>query len=541
MMYDLQSSIGIDGYSAALYIRLSKEDDNSTTESESVGNQRNMLRDFCKKHRIYVYDEYVDDGYSGGNFDRPGFQRMIGDIEAKHINMVITKDMSRLGRDYIQIGHFTERYFPEKSVRYISLLDGVDTGLDLSANEMTPFRAIFNDMYAKDISKKIKSVKREKQRKGQFIGWKPPYGYRTERENVNQLLVDEVVADNVREIFNLALTGISCRQIAVTLNERGVPTPAMYSKMNVGRKGHYSGKWSAERITFMLKNRVYCGDMVQGRMEKVNYKSDKCRKLPESQWIIVEDTHEPIVSRDEFERVGRLIDSRKKTRSRKIDFPLKGLVYCKECQHPLGVINRVLSGNKPTLYFVCRTYQRFTKNSACTCHCVRVERISQIVVDRIRNICLEYLDSKTAVDVAGIVMQEVAENRKVDAEIKRLTAEISIITAKMDRLYDDRLNGLVEDGDFKRLYDGMKESRTNIQRRLDRLTTADYCVPELDKEIDILVQNFVSSAEANRELLCSLIERIELSDDKQIFIRFRFAPEEKICLQGLETPVLQGF
>ena len=163
-------------YHVALYIRLSKEDE-TEGPSQSVTNQKSLLNEFVQQHRLSVYDTYIDDGWSGTSFDRPDFQRMIGDIEAKKVNMVITKDLSRLGRDYIMTGHYMERYFPEKRVRYISLLDGIDTGVESTANDITPFRAIMNDMYAKDISKKIKSVKRDKQRKGQFIGGKPMYGY----------------------------------------------------------------------------------------------------------------------------------------------------------------------------------------------------------------------------------------------------------------------------------------------------------------------------------------------------------------------------
>jgi len=281
-MYAIGSEQSMSGYSAALYIRLSRED-GSVLESESIVNQRSLLREFCKKHHIYVYDEYIDDGWSGGNFDRPAFQRMICDIESKSVNLVITKDMSRFGRDYILTGHYMERYFPEKSVRYISLLDGVDTGLELSANEITPFRAIINDIYAKDISKKIKSVKRDKQRKGLFIGWKPSYGYKAAPDNPNILLIDEEAAAIVREIFEMALSGTSCRQIAVELNERGIVSPASYAKLK-SRNGFYSGMWLTETITTTLKNRMYVGDMVQRRSENVSYKSKAVRKLPAEEW-----------------------------------------------------------------------------------------------------------------------------------------------------------------------------------------------------------------------------------------------------------------
>jgi len=529
-MYLIQPDQSMVGYSAALYIRLSKEDD-SGLESESIANQRSILQEFCTKHRIYVHDEYIDDGWSGGNFDRPSFQRMISDIESKHVNMVITKDMSRFGRDYIQTGHYMERYFPEKSVRYISLLDGIDTGQDLSANDITPFRAIINDLYAKDISKKIKSVKRDKQRKGLFIGWKPPYGYKTKPDNVNKLIIDDKAAATVREIFDLALSGLSCRQIAVGLNEHGVQTPAVYANIKTGREGPYSGLWSSERVTAILKNRVYVGDMVQRRMEKVSYKSKVCKRLPEDQWVIVENTHEPIITKEDFERVGRLISSRAKTRVRIYDYLLKGLIYCKECQAPLGVINRILAKNTPTLYFVCRTYQRFTKNSACTSHCTRVSAITDAVVERIRKICLEYLDFKMRQQVVKSVIAEISNHDKTDTEIKRLTSEVNDLTSKMDKLYDDRLNGIIEDLDFMRTYNHMKATRHTAQERLKTLAAHCNKEPILIKDINDLAQKFIASAETNRELLCSLVDRVELSQDRELLIRFRFSPEEVIRLQ----------
>lgn len=261
-------------YCVGLYIRLSKEDENEGP-SESVNNQKSLLRTFVEQQRLFVYDTYIDDGWSGTNFERPGFKRLISDIEAKKVNMVITKDLSRLGRDYILTGHYMERYFPEHHVRYISLLDGIDTGVDSTANDITPFRAIMNDMYAKDISKKIKSVKHDKQRKGLFIGGKPMYGYKMHPTEKNKIVVDEEAAIIVRRIFSMALEGISGRQIAAALNAEKIPPPAVYAGLNQGRTGPYAGLWSSERIAEMLQNQTYIGNMVQGRTKKVSY-NPKC-------------------------------------------------------------------------------------------------------------------------------------------------------------------------------------------------------------------------------------------------------------------------
>jgi len=512
-------------YKAALYIRLSKEDD-SESESQSVANQRSMLRDFSQKQMLFVHDEYIDDGYSGGNYDRPAFNRLIDDIESKKVNMVITKDMSRLGRDYIQTGYYMERYFPEKQVRYISLLDGIDTGIDSSMNDITPFKAIFNDLYAKDISKKIKSVKHDKQRKGLFIGGKAPYGYVLSPEQKNTLIVDDEAAEVVRSMFQMALSGSSCREITVKLNEQHIPPPAVYANLPTPRKGPYSGLWSSERVTYTLKNQMYIGNMVQGTTKKVNYKSKKCIRVPKEQWVIVEDTHPAIIEKSDFDKVQLLIESRKRTRSRTYDYLLKGFIFCKECGYPLGVINRVLSGNRPTLYFVCRTYQRFTKAGCCTCHCVRVEIVTDTVLGQIRQLCEKYINGGDASEMAESVFAEVTATENREADIHRLTNQISSLTANMDRIYSDRLNGILDESDFQRFYTKIKSDRQEMLNKLEQLQ-AEVKMKTDEKErpgydIDALIKGFVSSADTNRELLCSLIERIELTEKKELHIYFRF-------------------
>ncbi len=373
-------------YHAALYIRLSKEDE-SEGPSESVNNQQSLLNEFVQQHRLSVYDTYIDDGWSGTNFDRPNFQRMITDIEARKVNMVITKDLSRLGRDYILTGHYMERYFPEHRVRYISLLDGIDTGVDSTANDITPFRAIMNDMYAKDISKKISSVKHDKQRKGLFIGGKPVYGYKMHPTEKNKIVIDEDVAPIVQRIFGMALDGMSCRQIAVQLNNEGIPTPATYAGLTVSAPGPYTGLWSSERVSDMLQNETYIGSMVQGRTRKINYKSKKCIKQDRRDWVVVEGTHEPLIDRETFEKVRVLINSRRRTRSRTYDFLLKGLIFCHECGYPLAVINRKMASGEDRLIFVCRTYQRFTKAGVCTSHTIKVESVTQAVMEKVRVVC----------------------------------------------------------------------------------------------------------------------------------------------------------
>ena len=522
-------------YHTALYIRLSKEDE-SEGPSQSVQNQESLLREFVQQHRLSVYDTYVDDGWSGTNFDRPAFQRMIADIEAKKVNMVITKDLSRLGRDYILTGHYMERYFPEHRVRYISLLDGIDTGVDSTANDITPFRAIMNDMYAKDISKKIKSVKRDKQQKGKFIGGKPVYGYKMHPTEKNKIVIDEEVAPIVRRIFALALSGMSCRNIAALLNQEGVPTPATYANLPVARPGPYTGLWSSERISDMLQNETYIGNMVQGRSVKISYKSKKCLKQDPANWVVVEGTHEPLVDRETFQKVRMLVNSRRHTRSRTYDFLLKGLIFCHECGYPLAVLNRKNAKGEDVLYFVCRTYQRFTKAGVCTCHSIKEKTVTDAVIAKVREVCQAYLNPGELLPVAQEAVENARKQSSLETELQALQSKIDSLTANLDRMYTDRLNGLLPEEDFQRIFNRTKLDRKLLEEKRQELELQKKSPVRSEDRARELVQRFIETAGESRELLVSLIERVELTEDKEIIIKFRFAQLDETA----ESQIPQG-
>ena len=522
-------------YHAALYIRLSKEDE-SEGPSQSVQNQESLLREFVQQHRLSVYDTYIDDGWSGTSFDRPAFQQMIADIEARKVNMVITKDLSRLGRDYILTGHYMERYFPEHRVRYISLLDGIDTGVDSTANDITPFRAIMNDMYAKDISKKIKSVKRDKQRKGQFIGGKPVYGYKMHPTEKNKIVIDEEVAPVVRRIFALALSGMSCRNIATLLNQEGVPTPATYANLTVARPGPYTGLWSSERISDMLQNETYIGNMVQGRSVKISYKSKKCLKQNPANWVVVEGTHEPLVDRETFQKVRMLVNSRRYTRSRTYDFLLKGLIFCHECGYPLAVLNRKNAKGEDVLYFVCRTYQRFTKAGVCTCHSIKEKTVTDAVIAKVREVCQAYLNSDELLPVAQEAVENARKQSSLESEFQALQSKIDSLTANLDRMYTDRLSGLLPEADFQRIFGRIKQEREQLEEKQKELELRQKSPVRSEDRARELVQRFIETAGESRELLVSLIERVELTEDKEIIIKFRFAQLDETA----ESQIPQG-
>lgn len=514
-------------YHAALYIRLSKEDE-TEGPSQSVTNQRSLLNEFVLQHRLTVYDTYIDDGFSGTSFDRPAFQRMIADIEAKKVNMVITKDLSRLGRDYILTGHYMERYFPEKRVRYISLLDGIDTGVESTANDITPFRAIMNDMYAKDISKKIKSVKRDKQRKGQFIGGKPVYGYKMHPTEKNKIVMDEQAASVVRRIFAMALEGVSCRQIAVRLNEQHIPTPAVYAGLTPGTKGAYSGLWSSERISEMLRNETYIGHMVQGRTVKISYKSKKCLLQPPEAWVIVKNTHEPLIDEATFQKVQQMIASRRHTRSRTYDFLLKGLICCHECGSPMAVLNRPNAAGEDRLFFVCRTYQRFTKARTCTCHSIKEQTVTEAVIAKVGEVCRVFLQPDRLLPIAAAAVAEARKMNDCGVKMQAVQGEMENLTAHLDKMYMDRLSGLLSESDFERLYQRMKMERELLEEKCKQLEVQKEKPFSIEDRARELVQQYLHSACASRELLVSLLQRVELTADKQIILRFRFREPEAL-------------
>ena len=514
-------------YQVGLYIRLSKEDENEGP-SESVTNQKSLLDEFVKEHRLSVYDTYIDDGWSGTSFDRPDFKRLIGDIDAKKVNMVITKDLSRLGRDYSKIGDYLDHYFPEHRVRYISLLDNYDNGVESVADDVMPFHALMNDMYAKDISKKIKSVKRDKQRKGLFIGGKPCYGYKMDLNRKNKIIVDEEAAPMVRSIFGMALEGLSCRQIAARLNAKQIPTPAVYAGLLPGRTGPYSGMWSSERISDMLQNETYIGNMVQGRSRKINYKSKKCVRQPRKSWIVVEGTHEPLIDRETFDKVQQLLGSRKTTRTRTYDFLLKGLIYCHECGYPLAVINRPNAKGEDCLYFVCRTYQRFTKAGICTSHSIKEQTVTDVVLEKVREICQSYLKADKLTPIAEQAIKEKRQEAENEKEVAGIQAKIESLTAHLDKMYMDKLSGLLEEKDFERIYLKAKGERTALEKSLEQKKSPAYSPVKQSELAKVLVKQFIEGACRNRELLTSLIERVELTDDKQVLIYFRFKQLDEI-------------
>ena len=509
-------------YNVGLYIRLSREDGDKH-ESESITNQKSLLLQYTKENNLRVYDIYIDDGFSGTNFDRPAFKRLISDIESKKINMVITKDMSRLGRDYIGTGELVEKYFPSKEVRYIAVTDNIDTYLDSSNNDIAPFKAIMNDMYAKDISKKIKSSLKAKQKEGKFVGGRTPFGYIQDPNDKNHLVINEEQVQVVKRIFNMCLEGLTFFKIAKQLTLEGVKTPAQYYSFEW--KNHYNlkyGEWHSKTIRDILTNQMYTGDMVQNRRSKVNYKVKKVIRNDPKDYIIVENTHEPIIDKKIFYEVQKRIPKNVGRNEKKESHLLDGLLYCGDCRHRISV--QAIRKKDNRCYTICNYYRSYMKQKLCTTHSNNYDELEKVILNSLKELCLKYIDKKKIKEQTIKNMNE-DNNFSIKKNINILENEIKQINDNLDSIYIDKLNKVITEDQFNRVKIKLESELSIKEKRYSELiNVVNDKVNENTKNklINEYINKFLSMKEPSRELIINLIDRIELFEDKKINVKVSF-------------------
>ncbi len=509
-------------YNIGLYIRLSREDGDKH-ESESITNQKSLLLQYTKENNLRVYDIYIDDGFSGTNFDRPAFKRLISDIESKKINMVITKDMSRLGRDYIGTGELVEKYFPSKGVRYVAVTDNIDTYLDNSNNDIAPFKAIMNDMYAKDISKKIKSSLKAKQKEGKWVGGRTPFGYDIDPNNKNHLVINEEQASIVKKIFSMSLEGLSYFKIAKKLTEENVKTPAQY--YNFEWKSHYNlnyGQWHAKTIQDILTNKNYTGDLVQNKRSKINYKIKKIVKNNPNDYIVVKNTHEAIIDKDIFNEVQKRLPKNVGRCEKKEIHLLDGLLYCGDCGHRISVTPRRKKDNR--CYTICNYYRSYMKKKLCTTHSNNYDTLEKIIISSLKELCLNYIDKK-------FIKEETLKNinkkdkTSVIKKINTLESEIKRINDNLDNIYLDKLNKKIPLEQFDRLSIRLNNElklKTEKLIELNNIKSNQENNNINNKKIKEYINKFLSMDGLNRELIANLIDRIDIYEDKTINVKVTF-------------------
>ena len=522
MSFNIMNNID---YKVGIYIRLSKEDEEKEkySESESIQNQRALLMQYIKENKLNFIAEYVDDGISGTSFDRPGFNKMIEDIENGKINMVITKDLSRLGRNYVQSGYYTETYFPEHNVRYIAILDNIDTAIDSANNDIAPFKSILNEMYAKDTSKKINSVLQSKRKQGEYLGT-APYGYKKDPENKYHLIIDEEAAKVVKLIFERYLEGYGTMQIADYLSEQKIPIPSDYNKKKRGTKSITYGLWAQSTVRFILSNEIYTGTVIQGKRKKLSFKSKKYIDVPEEDWVRVPNMHEAIVSVEDYERAKRIIESTKGSRVVENDYLFKGLLRCYDCKGYIGIRSPDKNGN---IYGRCQRYGRYGKFDVCSPHNFNYQVFEESMILVLKEICKEYSNKKKLEEIAK--KSKSKEDKELDLKnrLKTYEAQIQKETRKLELLYEDRLSEIIAVDSYiknaNRIKNEVKEYQDRI-KEIEQELSEEKNKQNKDEKLDNLVDEFLNMEKPNKEIIREFIERIEIHSDKQVDIYFNFKP-----------------
>ena len=526
MSFNIMNNID---YKVGIYIRLSKEDEEKEkySESESIQNQRALLMQYIKENKLNFIAEYVDDGISGTSFDRPGFNKMIEDIENGKINMVITKDLSRLGRNYVQSGYYTETYFPEHNVRYIAILDNIDTAIDSANNDIAPFKSILNEMYAKDTSKKINSVLQSKRKQGEYLGT-APYGYKKDPENKYHLIIDEEAAKVVKLIFERYLEGYGTMQIADYLSEQKIPIPSDYNKKKRGTKSITYGLWAQSTVRFILSNEIYTGTVIQGKRKKLSFKSKKYIDVPEEDWVRVPNMHEAIVSVEDYERAKRIIESTKGSRVVENDYLFKGLLRCYDCKGYIGIRSPDKNGN---IYGRCQRYGRYGKFDVCSPHNFNYQVFEESMILVLKEICKEYSNKKKLEEIAK--KSKSKEDKELDLKnrLKTYEAQIQKETRKLELLYEDRLSEIIAVDSYiknaNRIKNEVKEYQDRI-KEIEQELSEEKNKKNKKEKLDNLVDEFLNMEKPNKEIIREFIERIEIHSDKQVDIYFNFKPLQEL-------------
>ena len=531
-------------YSVAIYIRLSKEDGDKE-ESESVTNQRKILRAFAEENHYRVYDEYVDDGYTGTNFNRPDFKRMITDIENKKVNMIITKSLSRLGRDYIETGRYIEKYFPENNIRYIAVLDDVDTFLDKNCDTVA-LKNIFNDFFAKETSKNVKRTKNKKKKEGFYYITYAPFGYKKVSKS-GKIEIDEVQSKIVKMIFDLFISGKGTYQIAKELNNLKIDPPGLQMKMANVLKNitDTTNKWSHNTVRRILENESYIGNCVQNKTKKISYKSKKIIPLSEEEYTITEKHHEAIIDLDKFNLVQKILANHKNDKVRDTDVLLKGILYCSHCNNKLIIrtkTDKTKRGEKIRRYIYCQTANKEFSNKKCYKKYINYDNFEKETLDKITEILNMYINSNAFKneDALKKLLESQESRYTIDNKIKKLNNDLENINKKINMAYSDRLNGILEEQDFKLFSAGLINERKRIESLLYELKSqikdfSENMMSETIKsDMKKVIENLLKNKLYTKEVLNQLVNRIEVDKDNNVIIYFRYnsQPNLKLCCES---------
>lgn len=515
----------------ALYCRISL-DDGSQNESMSISNQKLMLKDYAEKNGMPRYEYYVDDGYTGRNFNRPSFKRLIADIEAGKVGCVITKDLSRLGRNYIEAGSYIEIFFPKHNVRYIAVTDGVDS-LTRQEMDITPFKNILNDMYSRDISKKVLAGRMTRSRQGKFCGGQPPLGLMRDPEEKGHLILDPDTAPTIRKIYDLALNGWGCMRIAKQLMEDKIPITRVKGNTECD-VNYYS--WGSARISHILRNPFYKGAHLVCRTHQKGIRSNTYDIIPREEWEVLEGCHEAIVSPEDWEKVQELIDRRPPImEGNACPFYnlFHGIIYCATCGKSMQVRyekvgrtgkNRFTGEEREPIdkaYYICQTYNRLGKNS-CTSHKVEARDLYNLVLKDIQELAamaLKDVESFYQRISSRMERRYLADAWEMEKERERLEARNREIDDMFLNLYTDKAKGILSEQRFVKLTAAMEREQEENQKQLKELALSLRRSNEQESDVRTFIREirqYAAVRELDEGILNRLISRILVGEVKKV-------------------------
>ena len=532
---------------AGMYLRLSRDEipagdggkpASVKAESESIANQRELIRAYIREQPdIELYDIYADDGFSGSNFDRPEFKRMMRDIEAGGVNCVIVKDLSRFGRDYIEAGRYIQKTFPALGVRFIALTDHYDSlQADMGESSIVlPVKNFINDSYCRDISTKVKSGLEVKRKNGECISPFAVYGYRKDKENRNRLVADEYAAGIVRKIFAWKIAGMAVAAIAKQLNGLGILSPKEYKKSlglkyNSGFSGAGRSLWGSASVKRILTDETYLGHLLQGKTQKVNYKVKKSVEKPKEEWVRVENTHEPLVPEDDFRIVQNLLksDSRLGPGMEKAGL-FAGLLFCGDCKEQMvRRVNRYKGKEK--VYYICSTKNR---GKGCSRHSIEEEVLKELVEKTVKKYTNTFLEEKTLFDRAKEKEEGSPAISAYDKEISRLKEEQDRYYSLCSGLYEDLRAGVITKEEFERLHGSFKGKAAQFeeaQKKQESLVKEMFKKGVLSAGRLKAFQDCVELKELDRHTLGSLVKRIYVYEGRRIKIEYYFMDQYRVML-----------
>lgn len=522
-------------FKVAIYLRLSKEDDDlscssgAKSESNSISNQRKLIYDFMKSHpELELYDEYKDDGKSGSNFDRAEFQRMMKDIEAGKVNCVVVKDQSRFGRDYIDVGKYKEKIFPKLGVRFITINEGYDSLSATSSDDLAfTINSFVYDFYIRDISTKIRTNLTAKKQNGEYAGAFVAYGYLKDSNDKSKLVVDQFAADVVRDIFRWKIEGLSPQNIAVRLNELGIPSPAEYKKLsgsNYKTSFQTSSKavWSHVSVRRILKNEIYLGVMIQGKRTTPNYKTKTVVTKAESEWLRVEGTHEAIISVRDFELVQELLRDDTHCRAGDVTVPVyAGRIYCGDCG-AAAVRKTVSYAGRRYVYYVCNANKH--DKTVCSRHSIREDILGQVIYQTVRHQIDLLLDVDKALRQFENLSWEKHKLKQLDASIEIQEEVVRKNNTLRLGIYEDLRAGLLDRSEYESLKKELAERIAEATAAIEKLNKEKREILDgVSKQQSWIEQfrQYENVTELTRPMVIHLIERINIFEDSNIEIVFR--------------------